>query len=141
MVSQLAKAGVTATVQAYPTSQVFGWVADQSAAPDMLVNVGLPDAPAPYFWEHINFDPDGGANLLGCSSPQATSLIALGRETGSDETFSQAAHAAQSTGCWMNLVDVSDFMVAQPWLKGVEQAHILAYPNSLSLNQLYKEDR
>ena len=141
MVSQLAKAGVTTTVQAYPTSQVFGWVADQSGAPDMLVNVGLPDAPAPYFWEHINFDPDGGANLLGCSSAEATSLIALGRQTGSDETFSQAAHAAQSTGCWMNLVDMSDFMVTQPWLKGVQQAHILAYPNSLSLNQLYKEDK
>lgn len=38
----------------------------------------------------------------------------------------------------MNLVDVSDFMVTQPWLKGVEQAHDVAAPTSLSLNELYQ---
>ena len=43
---------------------------------------------------------------------------------------------AQETGCWLNLVDVSDFMVAQPWLKGVEQAHVVTNPNSLRLAAL-----
>jgi peptide/nickel transport system substrate-binding protein len=128
---------VTATVQGFPTSQIFGWVGNQSGAPDMLVNIGLPDAATPYFWEHINFDPDGGVNLLGCSSPEATSLIAEGKRTGSADTFSAAAEAAQSTGCWMNLVDVSDFVVAQPWLKGIEAAHVVTYPATLSLNQLH----
>jgi peptide/nickel transport system substrate-binding protein len=36
----------------------------------------------------------------------------------------------------MNMVDVSDFMVAQPWLKGVENAHIVSYPNTLLLSAL-----
>ena len=139
MVGQLAKAGITASVQSYPASQLFGWVGNQDGAPDLLVNLGFPDAPAPYFWEHINFDPDGGVNFFGCSSEEATALIAEGKRTGSDETFSQAAEAAQSTGCWMNLVDVADLMVAQPWLKGVEQAHIAAYPTTLCLNELYAE--
>jgi peptide/nickel transport system substrate-binding protein len=31
---------------------------------------------------------------------------------------------------------VNDFMVAQPWLKGVEQAHVVTNPNSLRLNAL-----
>ena len=137
MIGQLAKAGLTATVQGFPTSQIFGWVGNQTGAPDMLVNLGLPDAATPYFWEHINFDPDGGVNLLGCSSPEATRLIAEGKRTGSPETFSAAAEAAQATGCWMNLVDVSDFMVAQPWLKGIEEGHVVTYPATLSLNQLH----
>ena len=137
MIGQLAKAGVTATVQGFPTSQIFGWVGNQNGAPDMLVNLGLPDAATPYFWEHINFDPDGGSNLLGCSSPAATRLIAEGKKTGSADTFSAAAQAAQATGCWMNLVDVSDFVVAQPWLKGIKAAHIVTYPATLTLNELH----
>ena len=137
MIGQLAKAGVTATVQGFPTSQIFGWVGNQTGAPDMLVNIGLPDAATPYFWEHINFDPDGGVNLLGCSSPEATRLIAEGKRTGSPDTFSDAAEAAQATGCWMNMVDVSDFVVAQPWLKGIEEGHVVTYPATLSLNQLH----
>ncbi len=34
------------------------------------------------------------------------------------------------------MVNVTDFMVAQPWLKGVEQAHIVDAPNTLSLAKL-----
>ena len=37
------------------------------------------------------------------------------------------------TGCWDNLVNQDDFMVAQPWLKGVAAAHVVTYPNSLNL--------
>jgi peptide/nickel transport system substrate-binding protein len=138
LVGQLAAAGLTAKVQSYPVSEIFGWVGNQKNAPDMLVNLGFPDAPTPYLWEHINFDPDGGVNLMGCSSPAATKLIAQGLETGSAATFSQAAEDAQATGCWMNLVDVSDFMVAQPWLKGIRAAHVVSEPTSLELNELYK---
>ena len=34
------------------------------------------------------------------------------------------------------MVNVSDFMVAQPWLKGVEDAHIVSNPNTLILAKL-----
>ena len=136
--TMVAPSGLTATVTGFPASQIFGWVDNHDSAPDILVNIGFPDAPTPFMWEHINFDPDGGVNFFGCSSPEATDLIARGRETGSMEDFSRAAVAAQATGCWMNLVDVSDFVVAQPWLKGVEQAHDMASPTSLRLNELYQ---
>ena len=43
---------------------------------------------------------------------------------------------AVKTGCWLNIADVDDFMVAQPWLKGVEQAHVVTNPNSLRLAAL-----
>jgi peptide/nickel transport system substrate-binding protein len=135
---QLTALGLVAKVQSYPTSQIFGWVGNQNNAPAMLVNTGFPDGPSPYDWEHINFDADGGVNLLGCSSHSATALIAQGLVTGSNTTYSQAAEAASETGCWMNLVDVSDFVVAQPWLKGVSQAHIVANPNTLMLADLHE---
>ncbi len=136
--TQLSQAGLVATQTGYPASQMFGWIENRDGAPDILVNLGFPDAPHPYLFEHINFDPDGGVNFFGCSSPEATALIAQGLETGSPDTFSIAAEKAQETGCWLNLVDVSDFMVAQPWLKGVEAAHNVAVPTSLSLNELYQ---
>ena len=34
------------------------------------------------------------------------------------------------------LVNQDDFMVAQPWLKGVAQAHVVTYPYSLDLADL-----
>ena len=138
LVTQLAASGLTVTVTGFPASQIFGWVSDPAGAPDILVNLGFPDAPTPYLWEHINFDLDGGVNFFKCSSPAATDLIAQGRKTGDLETFSKAADAAIATGCWRNLVDVSDFMVAQPWLKGVQAAHDMAVPTSLSLAELYQ---
>lgn len=131
--AQLSAAGLTVKVQSYPTSQIFGWVGNPDGAPDMLATLGWPDAPPAYTWAHISFDPDGGLNYLHCSAPDVTNLIAQGLVTGSDQTFSDAAEAASATGCWMNMVDVSDFMVAQPWLKGVENAHVVSNPNTLWL--------
>jgi peptide/nickel transport system substrate-binding protein len=134
--AQLSSVGLTAKVQSYPTSQIFGWIGNPDGAPDMLATLGWPDAPPAYTWAHISFDADGGLNYLHCSSPAASKLIAEGLPTGSDQTFSDAAQSASQTGCWMNMVDVSDFMVAQPWLKGVENAHIVSYPNTLLLSAL-----
>ena len=134
--AQLSSVGLTAKVQSYPTSQIFGWIGNPDGAPDMLATLGWPDAPPAYTWAHISFDADGGLNYLHCSSPAASKLIAEGLPTGSDQTFSDAAQSASQTGCWMNMVDVSDFMVAQPWLKGVENAHVVSYPNTLLLSAL-----
>jgi peptide/nickel transport system substrate-binding protein len=33
-------------------------------------------------------------------------------------------------------VNQDDFMVAQPWLKGIAQAHVVTYPYSLNLFDL-----
>jgi peptide/nickel transport system substrate-binding protein len=40
---------------------------------------------------------------------------------------------AAASGCWYNLVNQDDFMVAQPWLKGVEATHVVGAPNTLDL--------
>ena len=135
--TQLAAAGLTAKVQAYPTSEIYGWVGtDGQSAPEIMAYLGWPDAPSPYTWGHISWDADGGLNFFGCSSPPITEALARGLPTGSDADFSTAGLEAVKTGCWLNIADVNDFMVAQPWLKGVEQAHVVTNPNSLRLAAL-----
>ncbi|MGV0743052.1 ABC transporter substrate-binding protein [Mycolicibacterium sp. XJ870] len=135
--TQLAAAGLTAKVQSYPTSEIYGWIGgDGQAAPDVFTATAWPDAPSPYTWGHISWDSDGGLNYLGCSAPPIASALARGLESGADQPFSDAAGEAKQTGCWMNLADVDDFMVAQPWLKGIEQAHVVTNPNSLRIAAL-----
>ncbi len=87
-------------------------------------------------WAHISFDPSGGLNYLHCSTAQITQLLGQGLATGSAQTFSKIGVLSVATGCWENLVNQDDFMVAQPWLKGVAQAHVVTYPNSLNLAAL-----
>lgn len=82
---------------------------------------------------HISWDPHGGLNYLHCSSPQISKLLPQGLATGSTQTFSQLGQLAVATGCWDNLVNQNDFMVAQPWLRGVTAAHVVTDPNSLNL--------
>jgi peptide/nickel transport system substrate-binding protein len=135
--TQLAAAGIATKVQAYPTSEVYSWIgADTPSAPEIFTSPGWPDAPSPYAWGHISWDRDGGLNYLGCSSPRATAALARGLETGEAQSFSEAAFAAEQTGCWMNVADLDDFIVAQPWLKGIEQAHVVTNPHSLRLAAL-----
>jgi peptide/nickel transport system substrate-binding protein len=134
--AELAPLGLTVKVQSYPTSQIFGWISDPKGAPDLLATLGWPDAPSPYTWGHISFDADGGLNYLHCSSPTTTKQLATALASGADADFSAAAISASETGCWLNMVNVTDFMVAQPWLKGVANAHIVSNPNTLMLANL-----
>jgi len=135
--TQLAAAGLDAKVQAYPTSEIYGWVgSDGQTAPEIMTYLGWPDAPSPYTWGHISWDADGGLNFFGCSAPAVTAALNAGLPTASLQDYSTAGEEAVKTGCWLNVADVNDFMVAQPWLKGVEQAHVVTDPNTLRLAAL-----
>jgi peptide/nickel transport system substrate-binding protein len=135
--TQLAAAGLNAKVQAYPTSEIYGWIgSDAQSAPEIMAYLGWPDAPSPYTWGHISWDADGGLNFFGCSAPAVTTALTKGLPDGSDQAFSEAGLEAVKTGCWLNIANVNDFMVAQPWLKGVEQSHVVTNPNTLRLAAL-----
>jgi peptide/nickel transport system substrate-binding protein len=135
--TQLAAAGLNAKVQAYPTSEIYGWIgSDAQSAPEIMAYLGWPDAPSPYTWGHISWDGDGGLNFFGCSAPPVTAALAKGLPTGSQADYSTAGLEAVKTGCWLNIANVNDFMVAQPWLKGVEQSHVVTNPNTLRLAAL-----
>jgi peptide/nickel transport system substrate-binding protein len=57
--------------------------------------------------------------------------------SGSNAVYNQVVQKAVGSGCWLNIADKLDAMVAQPWLKGVPQAHIVADPQTLNLNLLH----
>jgi peptide/nickel transport system substrate-binding protein len=138
--AELDPLGLTVQVQSYASAQIFAWPppsATAKGAPDVLLSGGWPDAAPPYMWAHISFDPNGGLNYLHCSTPQISKLLTSGLATGSAATFSQIGVLSAQTGCWDNLVNQNDFMVAQPWLKGVAKAHVVTNPYSLSLAALY----
>ncbi len=140
LTAQLSPLGLNVQVQSYTTAQIYSWTPpapSAKGAPDVLLDSGWPDAAPPYMWAHISWDPDGGLNYLHCSTPQMSKLLAQGATTGSTQTFSQLGVLAAQTGCWDVLVNQDDFMVAQPWLKGVAAAHVVTNPNSLSLAALY----
>jgi peptide/nickel transport system substrate-binding protein len=134
--AKLGALGLQAKVQGYPTSQVFGWINDVKGAPDVLVNIIWPDAAPAYTWGHIAWGKGAGLNYLQCSDPAVDAALAAGLASGSEADFDKAGTAAVATGCFFNLVDINDFMVAQPWLKGVAEAHTVAEPNTLRLNKL-----
>ena len=75
-------------------------------------------------------------SIAALSAAPRIAALAAGLPTDADADFSTAGVEAVKTGCWLNIADVNDFMVAQPWLKGVEQAHVVTNPNSLRLNAL-----
>ena len=138
--AELDQLGLTVTVQSYPTATIYSWPPpspNAKGAPDVLLDGGWPDAAPPYMWAHISFDPNGGLNYLHCSAPQISRLLTEGAATGSAATFSRIGVLSVQTGCWYNLVNQNDFMVAQPWLKGVAAAHVVTNPYSLSLYDLY----
>ena len=69
-------------------------------------------------------------------APAAGKLGVLIPGIGAVSTTTIAGVEAVKTGCWLNIANVNDFMVAQPWLKGIEQAHAVSNPNSLRIAAL-----
>jgi peptide/nickel transport system substrate-binding protein len=139
--AQLHADGLSVKVVGYQTSEIYGWVgsvdASKTQSPNVLVDYFWPDADNPYTWTHITYDPSGGLQYLNCNVPGISKVDSQAVATGSNTLYSRVAQMALATGCWLNLADKDDAMVAQPWLKGIPQAHVVAYPQMLNLAGLY----
>ncbi|HXA33568.1 MAG TPA: ABC transporter substrate-binding protein [Acidimicrobiales bacterium] len=139
--AELQALGLTTKVVGYQTSEIYGWIGStQSAAsqgPDLLVYYVWPDAYNAYTWNHITYDSTGGLQYLTCSVPGIDAVDTQAVTTGSTATYNTAVQMAVKEGCWLNVADRNDAMVFHPWMKGVNQAHVVAMPWALLLNQLY----
>jgi peptide/nickel transport system substrate-binding protein len=139
--AELQALGLTTKVVGYQTSEIYGWIGStQSAAsqgPDMLVYYVWPDAYNAYTWNHITYDSTGGLQYLTCSVPGIDAVDTQAVTSGSKATYNTAVQMAVKEGCWLNVADRNDAMVFHPWMKGVNQAHVVAMPWALLLNQLY----
>ena len=139
--AELQALGLTTKVVAYQTSAIYGWVGNaQSAAtqaPNILVYYVWPDAYNAYTWNHITYDSTGGLQYLTCSVPGIDAQDTKAVTTGSNADYDTAVQMAVKEGCWLNVANRNDAMVFQPWMRGVNQAHVVAMPWALLLNQLY----
>ena len=134
--------GLNTKVVGYETSQIFADVgsvssAQSSSQPNVLIDYFWPDTYNVYTWTHISFDPSGGLEYLSCNVPGESALDSEAVETGSDVVYNEVVEKAMASGCWLNLADKDDTMVAQPWLRGVPQTHNVAEPEMLELAGLY----
>jgi peptide/nickel transport system substrate-binding protein len=139
--AELQALGLTTKVVGYQTSEIYGWVGSAQLAatkgPDILVYYVWPDAYNAYTWNHITYDSTGGLQYLTCSVPGIDATDTQAVTTGSNALYNSAVQAAVRQGCWLNVANRNDAMVLQPWMKGVNQAHVVAMPWALLLNQLY----
>jgi peptide/nickel transport system substrate-binding protein len=134
--------GLSTKVVGYQTSEIYASVgsattAAEASQPNILIDYFWPDTYNTYTWTHISFDPSGGLQYMSCNVPGEADLDNQAVETGSNVVYNEAVEKAVSSGCWFNIADKDDTMVAQPWLKGVPQAHIVADPWMLELDGLH----
>ena len=139
--AELQALGLTTKVVGYQTSQIYGWVGSASSAaaqaPNVLVYYVWPDAYNAYMWNHITYDSTGGLQYLTCNVPGVDAIDTQAVTSGSNTLYDQAVQSAVKQGCWINVANRNDAMVFQPWMKGVNAAHVVAMPWALLLNQLY----
>jgi len=140
--AELQADGLSTKVVGYQTSEIYASVgsattAAQSSQPNMLIDYFWPDTYNPYTWTHINFDPSGGLEYLSCNVPGEADLDNKAVATGSNADYNKVVENAVNSGCWFNIADKDDTMVAQPWLKGIPQGHIVADPEMLELAALH----
>ena len=133
-------AGFTAQSVGYPTATVFGWPPPGKVtanAPDLLIQYPWPDTYDTYQWGHIAWGDDGGVNMFQCHVPNLDSQLNTALATNDVTLFGKVGAEASASGCWLNMANRDDIFVAQPWLKGLPQGHVVAYPYTVNLNALY----
>jgi peptide/nickel transport system substrate-binding protein len=137
---RLNAARFSVTIKEVQLPQVFEYVKDLQAAPDMVIQTNTPDGAHPDMWARIEWYSTGGLNYLGYNSPQADRLLDKALETtdkaASDRLYGQAGKiVAQDTGI-VFVADPRDVMVLRKNLTGVE--HVPNYPWALNLAALQK---
>ncbi|HEX4162674.1 MAG TPA: ABC transporter substrate-binding protein, partial [Acidimicrobiales bacterium] len=141
--AELQADGLNTKVVGYQTSEIYGNIGNASATqgpstPNLLLDYFWPDTYNTYTWTHISFDASGGLQYMNCDSvSNEEALNTQAVTTGSNADYNKAIENAVASGCWLNIADKQDAMVAQPWLKGIPEAHVVADPEMLYLNVLH----
>jgi peptide/nickel transport system substrate-binding protein len=135
--ASLQAAGWQVTVKEVQLPQVYAYVNNLKAAPDLLLQTNTPDAANPDTWARIVFYSSGGLNFFGFKDPKVDSML--------DQAVSAAP--AQATTLYQDvgqevinqneiffLGDIKNVFVLAKDLGGVEQ--VPAYPWTVTLAAL-----
>ena len=122
--AELQADGLSTKVVGYQTSDIYGWIGATSSTqgpstPNVLIDYFWPDSYNTYMWTHISFDATGGLQYMNCDSvPNEAALDSQAVATGSLTQYDKVIENAVHTGCWLNIADKEDAMVAQTVAQG-----------------------
>jgi peptide/nickel transport system substrate-binding protein len=125
----LEAAGWKVTVKEVQLPQVYAYINNLSAAPDLLLQTNTPDAANPDTWSRILFFKEGGLNFLAYDNPHVDSLLEKSRGAApaeSDKLEREAGQEVVNDNGIFFLGDIDNVFVLNKSLEGVEQ--IPAYP-------------
>ena len=137
---RLDAAGFSVTINEVQLPQVFEYVNDLEAAPDMVMQTNTPDGAHPDMWARIEWYSTGGLNYLGYKNPQADKALDQALETtdkaAADQLYGQAGKIVAQDNAIIFIADPRDVMVLRKNLTGIE--HVPNYPWALNLAALQK---
>jgi peptide/nickel transport system substrate-binding protein len=137
---RLDAAGFSVTINEVQLPQVFDYVKDLQAAPDLVMQTNTPDGAHPDMWARIEWYSTGGLNYLGYKNPQADKALDQALETTdkttADRLYGEAGKIVAQDNAIIFIADPRDVMVLRKNLTGVE--HVPNYPWALNLAALQK---
>lgn len=125
----LEAAGWQVTVKEVQLPQVYDYINDLSAAPDLLLQTNTPDAANADTWSRILFFKEGGLNFLGFDNERVNKLLEKSRSaspTESEQLEREVGQEVVNENAIFFLGDIDNVFVLNKDLEGVEQ--IPAYP-------------
>ena len=125
----LEAAGWQVTVKEVQLPQVYAYINDLGAAPDLLLQTNTPDAANADTWSRILFFKEGGLNFLGYDNPHVDALLEKSRSASpaeSEKLEREVGREVVNDNGIFFLGDIDNVFVLNKDLEGVEQ--IPAYP-------------
>jgi peptide/nickel transport system substrate-binding protein len=120
--TELQAAGLDATVRGITLAVTFDLPNHPDQAPDVLMTTQNPDASHPDNWARIFENTAGALNWLQCSVPAADAEMDLGLHsttpTDVQAHYGKAGDLLQKAGCFDNIADVKEVLVAQAGYTG-----------------------
>ena len=125
----LEAAGWKVSVKEVQLPQVYAYINNLSAAPDLLLQTNTPDAANADTWSRILFFKEGGLNFLGFNDPQVNALLERSRSAPpaqAEKIEREVGQQVVNQNEIFFLGDIDNVFVLNKSLEGVEQ--VPAYP-------------
>jgi peptide/nickel transport system substrate-binding protein len=125
----LSAAGWQVMVKEVQLPQVYGYINNLKAAPDLLLQTNTPDAANPDTWARIVFYSSGGLNFFGFKDPTVDKLLdeaVSAAPSTATKLYQQAGQEVINQNEIFFLGDIKNVFVLNKNLSGVEQ--VPAYP-------------
>jgi peptide/nickel transport system substrate-binding protein len=133
----LGQAGWKVTVKEVQLPQVYAYVNNLKAAPDLLLQTNTPDAAHPDTWARIVFYSSGGLNFFGFKDPKVDTMLdqaVSAAPAKATSLYEQVGKEVVNQNEVFFLGDIKNVFVLNKNLGGVEQ--VPAYPWTVNLASL-----